>query len=99
MKPTTIDDQRPVRRDLHRGRAVLRLPGGHDARHRHGVPHRPGYFRWCWPSCFLLGLIVSSGDARRRRADRSIAWRGMAFILPAPIFFRLTVRGWASCRR
>ena len=34
------------------------------------------------------------GDARRR-ASRSarIAWRGMLFILPAPVFFGLTVRG------
>ncbi|MDS9467114.1 tripartite tricarboxylate transporter TctB family protein [Paracoccus sp. MBLB3053] len=55
----------------------------------------PGYFPMVLSGLlFLLGLLVflkafGSEDEPFGR----IAWRGMLFILPAPIFFGLTVRG------
>lgn len=55
----------------------------------------PGYF-----PLLLSGLLVILGLVILVQATQvqgeplgPIAWRGMAFILPAPIFFGLTVRG------
>lgn len=55
----------------------------------------PGYF-----PLVLAGLLVLLGLVIIVQATRSpgeplgaIAWRGILFILPAPIFFGLTVRG------
>lgn len=62
-----------------------------------GTPLRmgPGYF-----PLFLAGLLIGLGVLVFASAFRSSgealgkhAWRGMLFILPAPIFFGLTVRG------
>jgi hypothetical protein len=43
----------------------------------------------------LLGLVIVIQGFRGKgeEAVQHIAWRGMLFILPAPIFFGLTVRG------
>ena len=56
----------------------------------------PGYF----PLVLAVVLILLGADHRSSRRLRvegepvgPIAWRGMVFILPAPIFFGLTVRG------
>ena len=55
----------------------------------------PGYF-----PLVLAGILVGLGLLILASAFRSVAeemsahaWRGMLFILPAPIFFGLTVRG------
>ena len=55
----------------------------------------PGYF-----PLFLAGVLILLGIVILVQATRvegepigPIAWRGMLFILPAPIFFGLTVRG------
>ena len=56
----------------------------------------PGYF-----PLLLSGVLVLFGGAILFNAIKSgggeamgtLAWRGLAFILPAPIFFGLTVRG------
>lgn len=55
----------------------------------------PGYFPLVLSGILiLLGIVVCF---RAGLADNgpmgAVAWRGMAFILPAPIFFGLTVRG------
>ena len=55
----------------------------------------PGYFPTVLSGAlFILGLIVLY-QARGREGEPlgRIAWRGMVFILLAPIFFGLTVRG------
>ncbi|MGU3400383.1 tripartite tricarboxylate transporter TctB family protein [Brucellaceae bacterium D45D] len=62
-----------------------------------GTPLRmgPGYFPLVL-SCVLvvLGLVIVVQAVRvSGEAIGPIAWRGMMFILPAPIFFGLTVRG------
>ncbi len=42
----------------------------------------------------LLGLLILASAFRSVGEDiGATAWRGMMFILPAPIFFGLTVRG------
>jgi hypothetical protein len=42
----------------------------------------------------LLGLLIVAGALRSApEAIGRLAWRGMAFLLPAPILFGLTVRG------
>ena len=42
----------------------------------------------------LLGLLILAGSLRSAPEPVGrLAWRGMAFILPAPILFGLTVRG------
>jgi hypothetical protein len=43
----------------------------------------------------LLGLAVLISAFKKSSAHElgSFAWRGMLFILPAPVFFGLTVRG------
>jgi len=55
----------------------------------------PGYF-----PLVLAGLLIALGGIIVASAFRSVgeqmsqhAWRGMLFILPAPVFFGLTVRG------
>ena len=55
----------------------------------------PGYFPLVLAVVLvLLGLIVLFQATRvAGEPIGPIAWRGMAFILPAPIFFGLTVRG------
>lgn len=56
----------------------------------------PGFFPMILSGLLLLmGIIILIGGLRREGDDPigKIAWRGMLFILPAPIFFGLTVRG------
>ncbi|MGL4280499.1 MAG: tripartite tricarboxylate transporter TctB family protein [Albidovulum sp.] len=56
----------------------------------------PGYFPLVLSGLLLLlgGLIVASAiHDRGGEGVGTLAWRGMFFILPAPIFFGLTVRG------
>eukprot|EP01036_Dinobryon_divergens_P018067 gene18067-24592_t len=55
----------------------------------------PGYFPLMLSGILiLLGLtIVFSAFNKAGDAIGSYAWRGMLFILPAPVFFGLTVRG------
>jgi hypothetical protein len=55
----------------------------------------PGYFPMVL-SVILTGLgiaVVVSAFGSVSEAVGNFAWRGMLFILPAPIFFGLTVRG------
>jgi hypothetical protein len=55
----------------------------------------PGYFPLVLSGLLiLLGLVVLIQATRvEGEPVGAIAWRGMLFILPAPIFFGLTVRG------
>jgi len=55
----------------------------------------PGYFPMVLSGLlFLLGLlVVIRAFGREGEPLGRIAWRGICFILPAPIFFGLTVRG------
>ncbi|MBT1154213.1 tripartite tricarboxylate transporter TctB family protein [Aminobacter anthyllidis] len=55
----------------------------------------PGYFPLALALVLiLLGLIVIVQATKVAGEPLGpIAWRGMAFILPAPVFFGLTVRG------
>lgn len=55
----------------------------------------PGYFPMVLSALlFLLGALVALKSlGRPGEPFGAIAWRGMAFILPAPVFFGLTVRG------
>jgi hypothetical protein len=56
----------------------------------------PGYFPLLLSGVLAtLGAVILANALRSRAADGfgEIAWRGMAFILPAPILFGLTVRG------
>jgi hypothetical protein len=55
----------------------------------------PGYFPLVLAGALvLLGLVVFFQSLHVLGEPLGpIAWRGMAFILPAPIFFGLTVRG------
>lgn len=55
----------------------------------------PGYFPMILSALlFLLGLLVTvKSFGRGGEPTGAIAWRGIFFILPAPIFFGLTVRG------
>ncbi|KEQ07714.1 tripartite tricarboxylate transporter TctB family protein [Pseudorhizobium pelagicum] len=55
----------------------------------------PGYFPLIL-ACALIqfgGIILVQSLRIEGEAIGHIAWRGMLFILPAPIFFGLTVRG------
>lgn len=62
-----------------------------------GTPVRmgPGYFPMVLSGLlFLLGLLIFvKAFGRTGEPFGAIAWRGLLFILPAPIFFGLTVRG------
>lgn len=55
----------------------------------------PGYFPLALALVLIvLGLVVVVQATRvAGEPIGPIAWRGMAFILPAPVFFGLTVRG------
>lgn len=57
----------------------------------------PGYFPAILSGLlFLLGLLVflkAFRSTATSEAMGTIAWRGLLFILPAPVFFGLTVRG------
>jgi len=55
----------------------------------------PGYFPLVLALILaLLGVIILVQSARVEGEPLGpVAWRGMLFILPAPIFFGLTVRG------
>jgi hypothetical protein len=55
----------------------------------------PGYFPLVLALILVLLGIVVIVQATRVAGEPlgAIAWRGIAFILPAPIFFGLTVRG------
>lgn len=56
----------------------------------------PGYFPLVLSGILLLlgGFIVASAiRAGEGEGIGTLAWRGLLFILPAPIFFGLTVRG------
>lgn len=55
----------------------------------------PGYFPLVLSGLLvLLGLVILVQATRMQGEPLGpIAWRGMAFILPAPIFFGLTIRG------
>ena len=62
-----------------------------------GTPLRmgPGYFPLFLAGLLIVlgGLIVASAFKTAGEALGNHAWRGMLFILPAPVFFGLTVRG------
>ena len=55
----------------------------------------PGYFPMLLSGLlFLLGVwVFLKSFGREGEPTGPIAWRGILFILPAPIFFGLTVRG------
>ena len=55
----------------------------------------PGYFPMILSGLlFILGLLVLLKALKsHHEAIGKFAWRGMIFILPAPVFFGLTVRG------
>lgn len=56
----------------------------------------PGYFPLVLSGLLiLLGLIIIASAIHDRGSEGigTMAWRGAFFILPAPIFFGLTVRG------
>jgi hypothetical protein len=55
----------------------------------------PGYFPLVLSGVLILLGLTILVQAVRLKGERvgPIAWRGMAFILPAPVFFGLTVRG------
>ena len=55
----------------------------------------PGYFPLVLAGLLIVlgGFIVASSFKSVAEEMSAHAWRGMLFILPAPIFFGLTVRG------
>lgn len=56
----------------------------------------PGYFPLVLSAILiLLGVFIIASAIHDRGSDGigTLAWRGVLFILPAPIFFGLTVRG------
>lgn len=56
----------------------------------------PGYFPLVLSGILiLLGLLIITSAIHDRGSEGigTLAWRGVFFILPAPIFFGLTVRG------
>lgn len=55
----------------------------------------PGYFPLVLSGLLILlgGLILASSFRTVAEEMSANAWRGMLFILPAPVFFGLTVRG------
>lgn len=56
----------------------------------------PGYFPLVLSAILiLLGLAITASAIHDRGSEGigTLAWRGVFFILPAPIFFGLTVRG------
>lgn len=56
----------------------------------------PGYFPLVLSGILiLLGILIVASAIHDRGSEEigTLAWRGVLFILPAPIFFGLTVRG------
>jgi hypothetical protein len=55
----------------------------------------PGYFPLVLSAILtLLGIVIVTNALKKPGENLgSYAWRGMIFILPAPVFFGLTVRG------
>lgn len=56
----------------------------------------PGYFPLVLSGILiLLGILIVASAIHDRGSEGigTLAWRGVLFILPAPIFFGLTVRG------
>ena len=55
----------------------------------------PGYFPLVLSGILILfGLaIIANATKAEGEAIGTVAWRGILFILPAPVFFGLTVRG------
>jgi len=55
----------------------------------------PGYFPLVLAGLLIVlgGFIVASSFKTVAEEMSAYAWRGMLFILPAPVFFGLTVRG------
>ncbi len=55
----------------------------------------PGYFPLVLSALLILfGLLIVLSAFKSNQVDiGSLAWRGLLFILPAPVFFGLTVRG------
>ncbi len=55
----------------------------------------PGYFPLVLALVLILlgGIVIVQATRIAGEPIGPIAWRGLAFILPAPIFFGLTVRG------
>ncbi len=55
----------------------------------------PGYFPLGLAILLVMlgGVILSQSLRVKGEAIGAVAWRGMLFILPAPVFFGLTVRG------
>lgn len=55
----------------------------------------PGYFPLLLAGLLIVlgGLILASSFKSVAEEMSANAWRGMLFILPAPVFFGLTVRG------
>jgi hypothetical protein len=56
----------------------------------------PGYFPLVLSGLLILlglGIVAKSVHDRGSEGVGTLAWRGVFFILPAPIFFGLTVRG------
>ena len=55
----------------------------------------PGFFPLALAAVLILLGVIVFAHALRFEGEPvgAIAWRGMLFILPAPIFFGLTVRG------
>ena len=55
----------------------------------------PGYFPLALALVLILlgGIVIVQATRIAGEPIGPIAWRGLAFILPAPIFFGLTVRG------
>ncbi|MGI6246872.1 MAG: tripartite tricarboxylate transporter TctB family protein [Pseudochelatococcus sp.] len=55
----------------------------------------PGYFPMILSGLlFIIGVIILIGAFRKEGEPfGKIAWRGILLILPAPVFFGLTVRG------
>jgi uncharacterized membrane protein len=60
-----------------------------------GLRMGPGYFPLALAGLLILlgGLIVASAFRTVAEEMSAHAWRGMVLILPAPVFFGLTVRG------
>lgn len=55
----------------------------------------PGYFPLLLAGLLvLLGIVIAVQSLRKEGEPMAVlAWRGMIFILPAPVLFGLTVRG------
>lgn len=95
MKPTSFD-----RTDAAAGILFIVLGlifGGMSLGLDLGSPRRlgPGAFPLILAGVLtVLGLVILAGSLKSRGEGLgTLAWRGILFILPAPVFFGLTVRG------